>query len=309
MDDTRRAVLAAATALALVTVLTATLLLLRSGDSRGDDRGTAAAAGPTKVLVVIEGDLSYRRMRFRMPALHRLAQRYGYATSWRAIRHPGLPNYLAIAGGSTFGVSDSRSPLAHYLDVGGHLSVFQQALNAGRTAKTYADSMPTNCLSSDYPDRRQVSRQRYVVRHNPWVYFRSNLDACQAHDVPTRAFRRDAAGNRLPNVGFLIPDLCHGGDRCSPARADGWLRRRLAPVLASTDFTSGRLVVVVTASENSAARSNRVLTAVLTPRLSGKVVDTPLTHYSLTRYIADVLHVSALRKGAQAPDMRRAFGL
>jgi acid phosphatase len=309
MDDTRRAVLATATALALVTVLTATLLLLRSGDSGGADRETSAAAGPTKILVVIEGDLSYRRMRSRMPALHRLSQRYGYATSWRAVRHRSLPNYLAIAGGSTFGVGDSRSPLSHYLDVGGHLSVFQQALNAGRTAKTYADSMPTNCRARNYPDRRRVSRQRYVVRHNPWVYFGSNLDACRANDVPMTGFRGDAASNRLPDVGFVIPDLCHSGGTCSPARADTWLKDRLAPVLSSTDFTSGRLVVVVTASENTAARSNRVLTAVLTPRLSGKVVGTPLTHYSLARYIAEVLHVPALQKSARARDMRRAFGL
>jgi acid phosphatase len=48
---------------------------------------------------------------------------------------------------------------------------------------------------------------------------------------------------------------------------------------------------------------------VLTPRLSGKVVGTPLTHYSLARYIAEVLHVPALQKSARARDMRRAFGL
>jgi acid phosphatase len=309
MDDTRRAVVATATALALVTVLTATVLLLRSGDSTRADRETSASAGPTKVLVVIEGDVSYRRMRFDMPALHRLSKRYGYATSWRAIRHPSLPNYLAIAGGSTFGVTDSRPPIAHYLDVGGHLSVFQQALNAGRTAKTYADSMPTNCRTSNYPDRRQASRKRYVVRHNPWVYFGSNLDGCRAHDLPMTSFRPDAAADRLPDVGFVIPDLCHAGDSCSSGRADTWLKDQLAPVLSSTDFTGGRLVVVVTAAENTAARSNRVLTAVLTPRLSGKVVDTRLTHYSLTRYIAEILHVPPLQKSAHAPDMRRAFGL
>ncbi|MDX6300492.1 MAG: hypothetical protein QOF53_1706, partial [Nocardioidaceae bacterium] len=60
---------------------------------------------------------------------------------------------------------------------------------------------------------------------------------------------------------------------------------------------------------NTAARSNRVLTVVLTPRLSGKVVQTRLTHYSLTRYIAEILHVPALQRSAHAPDMGRAFGL
>jgi len=310
MDDTRRAVLVTAAVLVLVTVVTATLLLLRTGDpSDAGSRSTRPVATPTKILVVIEGDLPYRRMRFEMPSLHRLSQRYGYATNWRAVARRSLPNYLAIAGGSTFGVTDSRSPLAHYLDVGGHLSVFQQALNAGRTAKTYAESMPTNCRTRNYPDRRRISKQRYAVRHNPWVYFRANRDTCETHDVPMSGFDLDATLNRLPNVGFLIPDLCHSGRNCSLRQVDTWLRDRLAPVLSSTDFTSGRLVVVVTAADNPAARSNRVLTSVLSPRLSGKIVDARLNHYSLNRYITDVLRVPPLKRGAHAPDMRLAFGL
>jgi acid phosphatase len=44
-------------------------------------------------------------------------------------------------------------------------------------------------------------------------------------------------------------------------------------------------------------------------RLSGKVVTTALTHYSLTRYYAQVLGSTPLAAGAQAPDMKAAFGL
>ena len=80
-------------------------------------------------------------------------------------------------------------------------------------------------------------------------------------------------------------------------------------MLQSTDFTSGKLVVVVTADEDDKKSGNVVLTSVLTPRLSHKVASSGLTHYSLTRYLDQVLGVPLLGKAAQAPDLKTAFGL
>jgi acid phosphatase len=119
----------------------------------------------------------------------------------------------------------------------------------------------------------------------------------------------DATHDALPDVGFLIPNLVHDAHDASLASADAWLRQQLTPVLESADFTSGKLIVVVTADEDDKHSGNVVLTSVLTPRIHHKVVTTPLTHYSLTRYIAQVLGVTPLRNGASAPDMGRAFGL
>jgi acid phosphatase len=236
-----------------------------------------------------------------MPFLASLSERYGYATDWHAITHPSEPNYLAIAGGSTFGVTDDDPPADNAAYVGQAPSVFSEALDAGKTAATYAESMGTPCnLAPSYP---------YAVKHNPWAYFASERAACLAGDRDASSFTDDARHDRLPNVGFLIPDLLHDAHDGSLAAADAWLRSQLTPVLASSDFTSGNLVVVVTADEDDGHADNRVLTSVLTPRLSGKVVDTPLTHYSLTRFIAQVLGVTPLGQAAGAPDMRSAFGL
>jgi len=44
------------------------------------------------------------------PFENRLARACGLATSYRAITHPTLPNYLAATGGSTFGVSHDQFP-------------------------------------------------------------------------------------------------------------------------------------------------------------------------------------------------------
>ena len=261
-----------------------------------------------KVLVVIEENHSYNQMRQGMPFLAGLSAKYGYATHWTALAHPSLPNYLGIAGGTTFGILDDKSPAAHTSDIGAATSVFDQAIAAGKTAGTYAETMKENCHVYDYPDR-SVGTPKYAVRHNPWVYFSHGRSNCLAHDRDLTPFAGDATRNALPNVGFLIPNLDHDAHNGSLATADSWLKHQLTPVLASTDFTSGKLVVVVTADEDDRHSGNVVLTSVLTPHVSHKVVTTPLTHYSLTRYIAQLLGVKPLEKGATAPDMKTAFGL
>jgi acid phosphatase len=260
------------------------------------------------VLVVIEENHSYAQMRSGMPFLAGLSAKYGYATHWTALAHPSLPNYLGIAGGTTFGIRDDRSPAAHTSDVGSAASVFDQARAVGKTAGTYAETMPRNCHLYDSPDR-SVGKPKYAVRHNPWTYFSKGRSGCLAHDRDLAPFASDAAHNAVPNVGFLIPDLDHDAHDASLAAADAWLEQQLTPVLRSTDFTSGKLVVVVTADEDDRKSGNVVLTSVLTPRVSHKVVSTPLTHYSLTRFIAQVLGVRPLQNGATAPDMKAAFGL
>ncbi|MDX6301286.1 MAG: phosphatidylinositol-3-phosphatase [Nocardioidaceae bacterium] len=276
--------------------------------SSASARASTSTVQPTKVLVVIEENHSYAQMRKGMPFLAGVSDKYGYATNWKAIAHPSEPNYLAIAGGSTFGISDDKAPAAHFGDIGSAKSVFDEALAAGKTAGTYAESMPQSCHVYDYPDR-SVGTPVYAVRHNPWVYFKSGRKDCQRFDLPLSAFTEDAADNVLPNVGFLVPNLDHDAHNGSLAAADAWLDRQLTPVLGSDDFTSGRLVVVVTADEDDKHSGNTVLTSVLTPALTGKVVDTPLTHYSLNRYIAEVLGVTPLGEAAGAPDLRTAFGL
>lgn len=52
-------------------------------------------------------------MRSQLPYLSSLATKYAYATNYTAITHPSLPNYLALAGGSTFGVKDDSPPASH----------------------------------------------------------------------------------------------------------------------------------------------------------------------------------------------------
>jgi acid phosphatase len=271
-----------------------------------DTDGPTVLRHPTKVLVVVEENHSSAQMTSGMPYLFGLSQKYGYATDWSAIGHPSLPNYLAITGGSTFGVRHDRRPGVVAPLIGRSPSVFDQAIAAGKSARVYAESMATPCRAVHVARPRGAA---YTPLVNPWTYFPASRSRCRAADGSARSFVRAASTDSLPNVGFLIPNLCNDAHNCPLRKADRYLSRTLPAVLHSRDFTSGRLVVVVTADEDDHSAGNTVLTSVLAQRLSGVVVTSHLTHYSLTRFIAEVLGVPPLRHGRFAPDMRTAFGL
>lgn len=283
--------------LALPVLLVAALaVLLLPGGSAG-----ATVIPATKVLVVIEENHSLAEMRAGMPYTYSLAQQYGYATHYQAIRHPSLPNYIAIAGGSTYGIADDNPPSSHPLNGS---TVFGQAWAAGRTAKTYAETMTSDC--------QQASSGRYAVKHDPWAYFTPAYERshCASYDVPFTAFAGDVSAGRLPTVGFVIPNLCNDAHDCSLATADTWFEQRMQTVFAGPDWKAGRLAVVLTADESDTADpTNTVLTVVIHPSQHGHVVSTPLTHYSLTRLCDDIAHAPHLKNAATAPSLSAAFGL
>jgi phosphatidylinositol-3-phosphatase len=265
---------------------------------------TLTTVAPTKVLTVLEENHSLAQMLAGMPYLASLAAKYSYASDWTAVSHPSLPNYLAIVGGSTFGVSNDSAPSTNAAKVGPAKSVFDQAIAAGKTAKTYAESMPSNCALA--------TSGTYAVKHNPWAYFGSSATraSCNGFDVSTATLQTAESTNSLPNAGFIVPNLANDAHNGTLATADGWLRTNLAKALASTDFTSGRLVIIVTADEGTATYPNdKVLTVVMHAGTAHRVVSTLLSHYSLTRYYAQVLGSTPLGAGAKAPDMKAAFGL
>lgn len=259
---------------------------------------TTADHTVSKVLVVMVENHSLAQMRAGMPWLARLASRYAYADDYRGVVHPSLPNYLAIAGGSTFGVRDDAAPATHRLR---GPSIFGRTIAHGGTARLYADAMAGTCaLEPDYP---------YAVKHNPWAYFVDERTACAADDVPVARLADDVAAGELPTVGMLIPDLCHDAHDCALSRADRWIARQLKPVLAGPDFTSGDLAVVVTADEDDDHHGNRVLTVVAHPSLSHRVVRARLDHYGLSRSLAEVAGVAPLRQARSARSVLARFGL
>lgn len=252
----------------------------------------------TKLLVFVVENHSLAQMKAQMPFTYRLARRFGYASNYHAIRHPSLPNYLAIVGGATFGVTDDQPPAAHRIRA---RSVFGQALRHGRTAKVYAEGMGVRCRLAD-------GGQHYAVRHNPWTYFVAERRQCRRLDVPIKALAGDVAHARLPNAGMVVPNLAQDAHDGTLAAADSWLQKRVNMIRRGQDWRSGRLAIVITADEDDHHHHNRVLTVVASRSSAhGKVVTRRLDHYSLTRLYDDILGVPRLRSAKEASSMTRAF--
>jgi hypothetical protein len=259
----------------------------------------------TKVLTVVEENHGLQSASRAMPYLASLAADFGSTTGYRSLTHPSLPNYLALAGGSPFGVHNDAPPSSHHLR---GRSVFDAALASGRTAKTYAESMSDPC--------QLTSSGRYAVKHNPWAYFSdaASRRGCRSRDVPAGTpsagiLRTDIARGALPQVGLLVPDLCHDAHDCSLATADTWLRRWMQVILAGPDYRAGRLAVVITFDEVEGGGGGPLLTAVVAPPLRHRVVNSSLNHLSWSRWMTDLVGAAPLRSAGTATSLGRAFGL
>jgi hypothetical protein len=261
----------------------------------------AKTVRPTKVLTIVEENHSYSEARAGMPYLTSLANRYSYGRHFHAAGHPSLPNYVAIAGGDTFGVKTDTEAIPSP-KIGSRHSVFGRALAAGKTAKVYEESMSGHCSG--------VSGGGYAPKHNPWVYFGAEKKACRKYDVPATSFLADAKANALPNAGMLVPNQGNDAHNGTLAAADKWLKARLPTVLASSNFRSGRLTVIVTFDEDGRnTPTNHVYTVVLNAALARRheVVTTSLNHYSITGYYDHVLGLRLHRKARSG--FARAFRL
>src|SRR5690242_17386053 len=72
---------------------------------------TAASGKPVPafkhIFVIVMENKDYERVigNAEAPYMSALARQGGVATNYYGIRHPSLPNYLALTGGGTFGIT------------------------------------------------------------------------------------------------------------------------------------------------------------------------------------------------------------
>src|SRR5205085_5722156 len=147
------------------------------------------------------------------PYVNRLARRYGLATNSYGVSHPSLPNYLALTGGDTFGIS-SDCTSCH---VGGKNLVDE--LEAARISwKAYMESMPTPCY-------RGGSAGDYAKKHDPFAYYDDVVTSKRrcSKIVPYQQLAKDMRRGRLPKFVWISPNLCHDMHDCEVKTGDGFL--------------------------------------------------------------------------------------
>jgi acid phosphatase len=258
----------------------------------------------TKVLLIVEENHNASEARAGMPYLAAQANNFDEARNYDALADKSLPNYLAIVGGSKFGVSTDVEPSDK--DIHGD-SLFSELRDDGQTAKAYLQSMPVRCDPSKDDDP-------YSNHHNPWLYFGDDQTNCDRYDVASGSTTSGALateiGNGLPNFSLVVPDKNNDAHDGTLAQADNWLKNWLPDIKAGPDYQTGRLAIIVTFDEGSDGSSSRqVETVVISPYTDNVVTTTAYNHYSLLRTISDVLGVPPLRKAADAKSMRADFNI
>lgn len=223
------------------------------------------------------------------PYINALAKRYALATRAFAITHPSLPNYIALTGGSTFGIDSDCTDCS----VPGSGLVGQ--LDAkGMSWKAYMEGLPHPCFTG-------ADAGPYAKKHDPFAYYRALVKGKDCNRiVPLTQLGADEYGRRLPRFIWITPNLCHDAHDCPLASADHFLRGLLPPLLARLGSNGLLFLTFDEGTSDSAccklaAGGHIVMIAAGPGARPHKRFKTPVDHYSLLQTIEDLFGVSRLR--------------
>ncbi len=254
-----------------------------------------AGGPPSHIAVIVMENEEYADIigSHSAPYITSLAHRYALATGMYAITHPSLPNYLALTGGSTFGISSDCTG-CHV----GATSLVDQLTAAHLSWRAYMEDLPGACFTG-------ASSGDYAKKHDPFAYYtRVTGDPARcANIVPLSQLAADERSGTLPRFLWITPNLCHDMHDCSVSTGDRFLAG-LVPALLSALGPRGLLFL--TWDEGSSddgccrlASGGHIVTIVAGAgaRPGGRLAS-PTDHYSVLQTIEDLLGLKRLRGAA-----------
>jgi len=224
------------------------------------------------------------------PFITGLARRYALASQMYGVSHPSLPNYLALLGGSTFGI-DSDCTDCHASGA----SLATQLAGAGRSWKGYMEDLPHPCFTGS-------GAAGYAKKHDPFAYFPAiTSDPAQCRRiVPLTELAADERSGALPDFAWISPNLCHDMHDCSTRTGDRFLAALVPPLLRAL---GPRGLLFLTFDEGTsddrccglAAGGHIVMVMAGGGARRGARLGTPVDHYSVLQTVEDLLGVARLR--------------
>ncbi|MCL5125340.1 MAG: alkaline phosphatase family protein [Deltaproteobacteria bacterium] len=230
--------------------------------------------------------------------INRLIGQSGVARDYYAVAHPSLPNYLALIGGSTFGVNNDCTGCFQAAD-----SLIDKIEESGRSWKAYMESMPEPCFVG--------SSGRYVQKHDPFIYFdsiRNDEKRCN-RIVPYSQLGTDLAlRGTTPDFVWISPNSCHDMHDCSVEVGDNWLSVEVPNILKSKAFAAQNSLLVILWDEADNKNSNRVPIFLFGRAVkAGYASDVRYDHYSLLRTIEIAWGLSPLTKNDRNASTMQEF--
>jgi phosphatidylinositol-3-phosphatase len=230
------------------------------------------------------------------PYVTRLARHYATASRSYAVRHPSLPNYLALTSGSTHRITSDCTE-CHV----GARNIVDQLESAGVSWKAYMEGLPAPCS-------RVATAGGYAKKHNPFMYYDDVARVARRcrKVVPFGRLASDLRRSTLPTFAFISPNLCDDTHDCPVGSGDRFLAG-VVPRLLRESGPHG--FVVLTWDEGSSdrgccggdAHGGRIATIVAGPGVRRHARSArPVDHYGVLRTIEDALGIAPLGRAALA---------
>jgi hypothetical protein len=296
--DHALAVLAVAVlAVALLVAGCASATVAGSVQTAPSPRAAAHGGSPPHIAVIVMENHEYNNIvgSRATPFINRLASSYALARQMYATTHPSLPNYLALTGGSTFGInSDCTDCTVHAT------GLVDQLERAGVSWRAYMEDLPHPCFTG-------AGASEYAKKHDPFAYYTGvtgNLARC-SNIVPLARLYTDERAGTLPRFIWITPNLCHDMHDCDPATGDRFLAHLVPPLLTAL---GPRGLLFITWDEGTSddgccrlASGGHIATIVAGGAARPRArVSTPVDQYSVLQAIEDVLGLPRLRGAACA---------
>ena len=253
------------------------------------------------------------------PFLTQLAGHHAQAGNYSAVSHPSLPNYLALVSGSFNdqqgrAIADDASPHWGLADNGGSRygqlkrpSIADQLQAAGKTWKSYQQSLPDGSAYGLDQTLNPAGGPLYAVKHNPFAYFASVQSRGMANIVDFRRLQQDLKQGSVPNLSFVVPDICHdmhGAAGCAQddellQTGDEQVRALYQSITSAPIWQHGHNLIIVVWDEDDYSAANRVPCIVVANYpIAGGSDPTAYSHYSLLRSLEDGFGLAPYLGGA-----------
>nr|WP_317623730.1 alkaline phosphatase family protein [Catenulispora acidiphila] len=226
---------------------------------------TGVVPTPAHVVVVMEENHSYNDIigSSSAPYINSLASSGALLTGSFAVTHPSEPNYMALFGGSTFGLSSDACPVSE----GNTANLGSELLGAGKTFKGYSEGLPSTGSTT-------CSSGKYARKHSPWVNY-SNVPGSDS--LPFSQFPTNYS--TLPTLSFVIPNLNDDMHDGTVKTGDTWLKTNLSAY--ATWAKANNSVLIVTWDEDDYTESNQIPTIVVGAGVKTGHYSEQVTHYNL----------------------------
>jgi len=243
------------------------------------------------------------------PFLTKLAAQNRVALNYYGVRKPSLPNYLAMIGGDTFGISNNQESCFNPTHATSCHSIAAPNLVDQLEAANIAweglfESMPVaGFLGEKFPKHKPV----YAQKHNPFVYFKDvALDPVRLAKlkpfVSSELTAELADATSASRFIYIVPNLCddeHGAKNCRPdavtLEAADFFLAKTVPTIVSTPAFTDRSVLFITFDNSTGIGGccghwfggGRIPLIAVTKHAMKVRGETPSNHYSLLATIED----------------------